>query len=99
MEVDGKLREVLGDGGAIYFAPRNQGNVVTGKIATNQGEDLAGRKYFKTEIVVIDMKRRRVDNAIITETDGLENISDHKISDGPKNLEEAGPVLQARLEK
>lgn len=99
MEVDGKLRWSLGDRGVIFFAPRNHGNVVIEKSTTNQGADVAGNKSFETETVVIDMKRSRVDNAKITETDGLENMSVSKISDGPKNLEEAGPVLQARLEK
>lgn len=98
MDVDGKLSEVLGEDGGIKVMERDQGdNMRNNSLAYQSGSDMEGE--FENVTVVIDTKRRRVNNENITETSGEVNLNGPVMHDGSKNLIEAGSVLQARLEQ
>lgn len=99
MEVDGKIGKVLGDDGVIRVVQRDQGDITGEKGSSKQKDIVLGGKSFENETVVVELKRRRVDNAEIMESEE-EDMSDGLTSiDGPKNLREAGPILQTHLDK
>lgn len=51
------------------------------------------------ETIIMDSKRRRVDNKEDMADDGLDNTNGPAKNSGPLNLLEAGPGFQARLDK
>lgn len=100
MEVDGQVGEISGVDGGICFAQRNMGNKQMDIVTENQGEILQSGNLFENETVVLDAKRKRVENETIKGGNGLDLLSVDAQKNGPKNLQEAGPVvLQACLEK
>lgn len=97
MEIDGKMTEILGGEGAVCYVQRDHRD-------KQLGGTLLGGDKFEDTTVVMDTKRKRRDN--VTDFEGEETESrnvglDDSASDfdyhGPKNLREAGPVVQARL--
>ncbi|KAL1823409.1 hypothetical protein ACET3Z_010187 [Daucus carota] len=99
MEVDGKIGEVSGDDGGIRIVQRDQGDISGDNGTLKQKDIIMGGKIFENETVIVELKRRRVDNAEITESEGEDITDGPTTSDGPKNLREAGPVVQARLDQ
>lgn len=69
------------------------------EFALNVEGELKGANAFENEIVAVDPKRKRVDTT--TDLDGNEPViqSVNMSKNGPKNVKEAGPVMQARLDK
>lgn len=93
MEVDGVMREIVGDDGGIRIEERNQGQRPSDKNNLNYAMiDTEGSIHGK-ERIVVDPKRKRVEQEENTEVTEL----DIMLNNGPKNLLEAGPVIQARL--
>lgn len=62
MEVDGRIHEILGENGGIRVVQRNQGDMSKNNNFSNQREDITGGDIGGTEAVIMDPKRRRVDN-------------------------------------
>lgn len=100
MEIEGIMREVDGDNGAIKVHQRDnlereKGDVLMANVI--QIQDNAGGKEI-SEIVVMDPKRRRLDEEEVNGENNGHN-SMHEINqyvNGPKNLQLAGPGSQAR---
>lgn len=91
MEVDGVVSEIQGENGAITVTPKNQEiNVDDNNISNQLEENEEGDKVENTT-VIIDPKRRRMELDMGVTYSGPGEI------DGPKNLREAGPGMQARL--
>lgn len=99
MEVDGHVGEILGDDGRICYVSRGLGNKSMDMDTPNTEEGVQGGNNFDSETIVLDSKRKCVDNTLQLEEDGpviqLANVS----INGPKHFLEAGPGTQARLEK
>lgn len=75
------------------------GNTASNGITLNTGEDLRGGNEFEIETIVGDSKRKRVDKHTDLGGNGpvIQFVNMSQI--GPKNMIEAGHVLQARLDK
>lgn len=97
MEIDGKVRENYGDNGGIVLTNSKTNGLEN--ITGNQLQDLGGNDMFENDRIISDTKRKRVAGKEQILTDGLKNIIDSTSSVGPKNLQEAGPVVQARLQQ
>ncbi|WOH11863.1 hypothetical protein DCAR_0831359 [Daucus carota subsp. sativus] len=99
MDVDGKLGEFFGDNGGIKIVQRDQGGNSKNNSLPNQKEIITEAVFQDSEVVIIDPKRRRVADEDTTKGDGVDNFEGPSNLGGPKNLQEAGPVPQARLDK
>lgn len=100
MEIDGTVGESSGDKGGICLVNRKIDVIENSTI--NQGHDsrdIGREKEFENERTILDIKRKRVDDGKKILVDGLDNITDSTSLVGPKNEEEAGPVVQARLQQ
>lgn len=100
MEIDGRVGENSGDNGGICLANRKVD--VVEDITINQGHDSredGGKTEFENDRTILEIKRKRIDEGKQILTDGLDNITDSTFSVGPKNVKEAGPVVQARLQQ
>lgn len=107
MEIDSKVSEISGDGGTVCYVKQNQRDIVTNvNSPNNSAEGLIGGNSFENMIVVTDMKRKRIDTDNNVEENDLniihngldvDNTNNGPKDNGPKNLIETGPVLQARL--
>lgn len=99
MEIDGQVGEILGEVGAIRCVQRESGNKSSNSITLNTEEIKQGGNEFENEVVVLESKRKRVED--ITELDETEPVIQlaNTSKYGPKNLLEAGPGAQARLDK
>lgn len=87
MEVDGIISEIQGETGAIKVVPKNQESSLDKNRSTNQVEEIEGEDNFENTTVLIDPKRRRTESDIVAKPIGPVEF------DGPKNVQEAGPVL------
>lgn len=103
MEIKGVVREIEGDNGAIKVKQRDNFERESGDIDMSteiQVRDNAqGKKdNIYSETVVIDLKRRRLEEETCGDNNGLSNIDDKDDNSvtGPKNLQLAGPGIQAR---
>lgn len=99
MEVDGTITKVSGDHGGIRIVQRNQRDMTVEREAAIQLERITGENNIQNETDVLDPKRKRVDMENIMDENGEELLNGPIINSGPKNLREAGPVLQARLDQ
>lgn len=104
MEIDGRVSKILGNDGIVCYNQRHQRDRLQAEMAENKGKDLMGGKQFEILSVVTDTKRKRLNEEINMErgnkdmeNHGLEDETESSNNVGPKNLIEAGPVLQARL--
>lgn len=84
MEVDGKISEIVGDGGGIRVVQRNQGENQGNNKLANQTYNIVGGENFENERIIMDPKRKRVNSE--DNMEGFEKkISTGLISqDGPK---------------
>ncbi|XP_017254540.1 uncharacterized protein LOC108224425 [Daucus carota subsp. sativus] len=97
MEVDGRITEISGEIGVIQF---NQGNPNLGAKITGDTE-MSG-KVIEHETTVTDSKRKRGNEDTNVDSSGVVNGESKGLdmsNIGPKNLLEAGPVVQARLQQ
>lgn len=92
MEGSTVLHAVAGENSGICFAQRNQGD-------SNHRENIMGDKYGNKDTIVTDPKRRRVAGEDNMEMDNQNSVHGLHLTNGLKNLLEAGPGLQARLEQ
>lgn len=91
MEIDGKISENYAENEGIWLTNKDL------KITENQGEDIG--VDLENDRIIMDIKRKRVDDGNQIVADGLGNKMDSTLSVGPKNVQEAGPVIQARLQQ
>lgn len=96
METDGVIAEITGKEIGIQVKQRDHGDCVNQQ--TTGLSDVMGGNNIQNEIVVIETKRRRVNNEMDTD-DQEKEIAVTENSNGPKNVLEAGPGVQARLEQ
>lgn len=82
MEVERKLTEVLGENEGIRIMQRDQQD----NNSANQGEHILGGKYFVTETVVLESKRKCMDIEYITEDNGDDFSYGPIQSGGPKKF-------------
>lgn len=99
MEVDRVISEIQGENGGIKLVPRDQESVLSNSMITEELKYKARRKIFEKTTVIVDPKRKHVEheNSMGQESEITTNGLVDK--DGPKNLREAGPVMQARPNK
>lgn len=80
------------------MVPRNQGDSLDKDKGGDQLADKAEGKTFEKDMIVTDPKRRRLEPEIMGNETG--EIRNGPIElDGPKNLTEAGPAMQACLDQ
>lgn len=94
METDGVLTDIEGKEIGILVRQRDHGDCVTKQ--TTGLADVTGGNNIQYEIVVI-VTKRRVDNEMDTNNQEEEIVTEY--NNRPKNILEAGPGLQARLEQ
>lgn len=99
MEIDGQVSEISGDEGIICYTQRDLEDRLKNKNAESHGEIKLGENNAEIETIVADSKCKRLDNESDMETNGLRLLSASSQLNGPKYGKEAGPVVQARLEK
>lgn len=83
--------------GGIRVIHRDQRDMVEEDVTINQLENITGENNIAKEVVIMDLKRRRVNKNFTQENIEGESVNGLINTDGPKNLQEAGPELQARL--
>lgn len=102
MEIDGRITEITGETCAIQFSQGNQRSELQDMGAIiKEGIEMSGKRN-ENEIVVSDSKRKRgnEENNVELKADSTVNSTGLDMSNiGPKNLLEAGPVVQARLQQ
>lgn len=101
MEVDGVVREVAGNPGGIQIKSRQvRDSVLRDKEPSNDFQIPQGGNAVVTDMesdnVVLDPKRKRVDEDEKQEKDGLAGGSNNPQLTEPKNVQVAGPGIQAR---
>lgn len=97
MEVDGIISKKIGETGGIKLVPRNQESSLDNNIIGDQLADKAGGGNFERNMAILESKRKRMEHDNIMGYEAEELVSGLVNSDGPKNLIEADPVVQARL--
>lgn len=96
MEVDGKLAEIGGDTGGIRIVQQNQESGNQDKYVLNAKADNTEGNKFEKETVMIDPKRRRVNDEVRTGENTSDITNGLSLEHGPKNVIGAGAVEQAR---
>lgn len=99
MEEDANLNENSGETGGIRIVSRDQGGILKINSFADQTEDIAGEITRGKETIVVDPKRRRLDSIDNMESDEETVLHGLNPINIPKNLREAGPVIQARLDQ
>lgn len=101
MEIDGIMSEIRGQEGEICFTQRDQWNKrdqENNHITKNSEMMDLGGKCLNNEAVIIDAKRKRLEDVDFMDNQEVEIFPDNTKINGPKNLLEVGPRLEARLE-
>ncbi|KAK1354073.1 hypothetical protein POM88_047329 [Heracleum sosnowskyi] len=103
MEVDGRIREIGGEVGDILIKSRDLRAQQIGDKGGLNGKQVIDEVVDKdkdsdTEKVVIDPKRKRMEDIVFGENNGLDimQINEKYQKDGSTNLLLAGPGVQAR---
>lgn len=99
MDLDGGGSDNVGGDGGIRIVQRDQGDVSGANKNSNKSAVIMEEENVGAEITVVDPKRRRMSIETIVVTDEEKNINGPMLNAGPKNGIEAGPVVQARLDK
>ena len=100
MEVDGVVRVIHGESGRIEIKSRetrmhDKGELISQTDQQNQLSINQGTDNMERDAVVVDLKRKRVEQMLDGNQEGIvENLNQ---TDGSKNGQMAGPVVQARL--
>lgn len=97
MEIDGKLAEIGGDVGGIRILLKFQERETALNNFSNQQAGYREGDNYENSTAVFDVKRKRVENGIITEENSGIVENGLNLTNGPKNGLDAGPVNQARL--
>lgn len=96
METEGVIFEIPGREGVICVKTRDQGDQQEKQKATSLRVIYGNGKDDVNEILVIDVKRRRVDKDKLNENQ--ETVcGEGSVFTGPKNGLEVDPGIQARL--
>ena len=97
MEIDGRVSENVGENGGIRLANRTLNGLENSTI--NQEQDTGRENEFENDTVILENKRKRVKSGKQILVDGLDTTTDSTNLVGPKNVQKAGPVNQARLQQ
>lgn len=98
MDVDGVLREISGDQESVRVITRDKRDSNEQNLGHDQGGDIDGRNLNLNEKIVIDQKRKRVEQGMKGGNIGHDNIEIVGPTNltGPKNLDMAGSGIQTR---
>lgn len=103
MEVDGTVREINGDTGGLQVKSRDCRNQLDEDMELTNADQLGvsrelGEKDMAGNTVLIDFKRKRVDDVVVGDISGKDGeiLLENQLT-VPKNVQMAGPGAQARL--